>query len=105
MSFRPPVNVEKINEVYLKATCDDSGFLREMSDYFTFEIPNWRFMPQARNRMWDGKIRLFNWHKKQLYLGLLPYVRKFCEDRGVKLSHKEGEFDQEDPIHGIYKHY
>lgn len=93
MSFRPPVNIEKVNEVFLKATCDDSGFLREMSDYFTFEIPNWRFMPQARNRMWDGKIRLFNWHKKHLYLGLLPYVRKFCEDRRVRVSHKEGEFD------------
>ena len=93
MSFSPPVNIEKVNDVYLKATCDDSGFLREMSDYFTFEIPNWRFMPQARNRMWDGKIRLFNWHKKHLYLGLLPYVRKFCEDRNVRVSHKEGDFD------------
>ena len=98
MMFRPPVNIEKINEVFLRATCDDSGFLREMSDYFTFEIPNWRFMPQARNRMWDGKIRLYNWHKKQLYLGLDPYVRKFCEDRNVRVSYKEGDFDKGDIV-------
>tara|TARA_B100000287_G_scaffold160914_1_gene151799 strand:+ start:670 stop:2142 length:1473 start_codon:yes stop_codon:yes gene_type:complete len=90
--YKLPLNIEKINETYLRATCDDSGFLRELSDYFTFEIPNWQFMPQARNRMWDGKIRLFNWHKKLLYLGLLPYVRKFCEDRRVKVSYKEDEF-------------
>ena len=27
--------------------------LKELSTYFTFEVPNAKFMPTVRNRMWD----------------------------------------------------
>ena len=49
--------ISKKNEVYLIVETD-KGVARELSDFFTFEVPGAKFMPQYRNRMWDGKIRL-----------------------------------------------
>ena len=50
---------QKFNEVYLRIKCEPS-VARELSEFFTFEVPNAKFMPSVRNRLWDGKIRLFN---------------------------------------------
>lgn len=72
------VHISKFNEVYLKIDCEP-GIAREMQDYFTYEYPGAKFTPQYRARMWDGKIRLYNMMTKQLYVGLLPYVKDFCE--------------------------
>ena len=36
-------------------------------------------MPLYRNRMWDGKARLYSLYKKELYVGLLPYLKEFAE--------------------------
>ena len=72
------VHISKFNEVYLKVDCEP-GIAREMQDYFTYEYPGAKFTPQYRARMWDGKIRLYNMMSKQLYVGLLPYVKDFCE--------------------------
>ena len=40
-------------------------------------------MPQFRNRVWDGKIRLFSYQTGQIYVGLYPYILKWCEDNQV----------------------
>jgi len=40
-------------------------------------------MPQFRNRVWDGKIRLFSYQTGQIYVGLYPYILKWCEDNKV----------------------
>ena len=53
------MKISKVNEVYLELEVDED-VSRELSDYFTFEVPGAKFMPQYRNRMWDGKIRLFS---------------------------------------------
>ncbi len=57
----------KVHEVYLKVETD-SGIERELADYFTFEVPGHRFMPAYRNKIWDGKIRLFSTHTRELYV-------------------------------------
>ena len=41
-------------------------------------------MPAYRNRVWDGKIRLFSPASGEIYVGLLPYVRQWCSDNGVQ---------------------
>ena len=86
MRYRPPLNIEFLNHAYIRVTCDDNGFLKSLADYFTFDVPNAKFMPQYRKGGWDGKVRLFDWRKKILYAGLLPYVQKFCEDRKTLTS-------------------
>ena len=30
----------------------------ELNDFFTFEVPGFKYMPAYKNKMWDGKIRL-----------------------------------------------
>ena len=69
--------ISKLNEVYLKVETD-SGLARELSDYFTFEVPGARFMPAYRNKIWDGKIRLFSAQTGKIYFGLLTYIEQFC---------------------------
>ena len=71
------MHISKVNEVYLKVETD-SGLARELSDYFTFEVPGARFMPAYRNKMWDGKIRLFSAQTGKIYFGLLTYIEQFC---------------------------
>lgn len=68
------------DEVNVKIECD-RGLAQELSDYFTFEVPGAKFMPSYKNRMWDGKIRLFNTASHTLYKGLITRVKKFCHDR------------------------
>ena len=71
--------VSKKNEVFLKVDTEAST-ARSLSEYFTFEVPGARFMPAYRNRIWDGKIRLFSPATGELYLGLLPYLEKWLEE-------------------------
>ena len=51
--------VDKVNDVYIRIDADQS-ISRELSDYFSFEVPGYKFTPQFRRRVWDGKIRLFH---------------------------------------------
>ena len=71
--------ITKKNEVFLKVDTEAST-ARMLSDYFTFEVPGARFMPAYRNRVWDGKIRLFSPASGELYLGLLPYLKKYLDN-------------------------
>ena len=43
-------------------------------------------MPQVRNKVWDGKIRLFNNRNHTLYYGLINHIAKFCQEREYKLK-------------------
>ena len=72
--------LEKKDEVYLTVDADPS-IQRELSEFFTFYVPGYKFMPAFRNRMWDGKIRMFNQKTKEIYFGLYPYIKAFAEER------------------------
>ena len=54
------MHIFKKNEVYLEIKNLEENQKKELLDFFTFEVPNAKFMPTVRNRMWDGKIRLFS---------------------------------------------
>ena len=71
--------VKKKNEVFLQVEAEPST-ARSLSDFFTFEVPGAKFMPAYRNRIWDGKIRLFSPQNGELYLGLLSYLKKWLDD-------------------------
>ena len=78
------ISVSKFNEVYLRIKCEPA-VARELSEFFTFEVPNAKFMPSVRNRLWDGKIRLFSPGTGKIYFGLLPYVKEFLKGQGYKV--------------------
>lgn len=75
------VKVSKIDDVFMKVDCDD-GLARDLYDFFSYTVPNAKFMPSYRNKFWDGKVRLFSLKTKKIYIGLLPYVDEFCRERG-----------------------
>jgi hypothetical protein len=79
------IEVKQVDAVNLKIDCEKS-IAKEISSFFTFSVPNYQFTPAYKNRLWDGKIRLFNTLTHTLYVGLLDYLFKFAEERGYKLQ-------------------
>ena len=79
------ITVQKLNSVYLHITAE-ADIRRELSDYFSFEVPGYRFTPQFRNRVWDGKIRLYSYATGQLYVGLYPYLVEWCNRKNVDIK-------------------
>jgi superfamily II DNA or RNA helicase len=86
------IEIHPKDEVYVKIDCE-RGIAQELSEYFTFEVPGAKFMPSYRNRVWDGKIRLFSTSNHTIYNGLWRRIEKFCQDR-----------DYECVIHGGLDH-
>ncbi|NBV27409.1 DEAD/DEAH box helicase [bacterium] len=74
------IKIRYYDEVYIKVECERS-MAAELSEYFTFYVPGYKFMPAFRNKLWDGKIRLFNTQNHTLYGGLIDYVKKFAVER------------------------
>ena len=89
------VVISKRNEVYAKVQCD-KAIAQELSDYFTFYVPGYTFVPAYRNKIWDGKIRLLNLQTNQLYLGLIPYIEQFCQERDYTFEYDHTRPDLED---------
>lgn len=82
------IKVFKKDEVFAKIDCE-RHLAKELSEFFTFFVPGYQFTPAFRNRIWDGKIRLFNMQTNQVYLGLVPYLQVFCNEREYELEHIE----------------
>ncbi len=74
------VRITPVNEVYVRVDCEDY-IARELEDRFKFDIPNARFHPKVKAKIWDGKIRLFSFHTRLIYRGLAPYIQEYCEER------------------------
>ena len=77
------VTVIKKDEVYLKIRAEPDVML-ELNDIFTFSVPGAQFTPAFKHKMWDGKIRLLSIHGGELYIGLLPYVKAYCEKNDLE---------------------
>ena len=76
--------IEKINEVYLKVEAEDY-IRRELTDFFKFQVPGHQFMPAFRNRHWNGYVYLFDYRNGQIYAGLYPYIKNWCEENNVHI--------------------
>ena len=79
--------LEKKNDVHLSVDADED-VRRDLGEYFTFSVPGFKFMPQYRNRVWDGKIRLFSYATGQIYTGLYPYILNWCDENNVSVVDK-----------------
>jgi len=86
--------VEKLNEAFIKITADDFGIESELYEYFSFFVPGYKFMPLFRNKIWDGKARLYDIHKKLLQTGLIGYVEKFADINEYKIAYKNDVKEQ-----------
>ena len=55
-------------------------------------------MPEFRNRMWDGKIRLFTLRDKTLPVGLFYHLKEFCSKRDYELVSEGGKYGKPDDM-------
>ena len=85
------IKIKKKNEAFLHITTEAS-IEQELSEHFCFYVPGYKFMPAYKNRMWDGKIRLFDMRKKVLYTGLFEYLKEFAELRNYTIEVEEDAF-------------
>jgi len=90
------IRVEKINNVHLRVYTDP-GVAQEISEFFTFEMPGARFTPQYRAKIWDGKIRMYDLHRKTLYVGLLNYLQNFADRNEYQIEYAN-EINDRDSI-------
>jgi len=85
------LKIEKKNEVFLRIQAEPHIY-QELSDHFTFEVPGAKFMPQYRNKYWDGKIRLFSTATGEIYVGLLDKVAQFCKQYGYEYKFLDNKY-------------
>ena len=89
------IRVWKLNHANLYIDCD-SGIGQELNEFFSFFVPGYKFMPAFRNRMWDGKIRLFNRQTQDLPAGLFYHLQSFCTQRGYILETHKSDYGAPD---------
>lgn len=86
MSFSSnDIKVDVLNASYIQLHCDESQS-QEFSDYFTFDLPEAKYMSNFRRGGrsrggWDGKIRLFDKRNSRLPLGLFSKFKLLCSER------------------------
>ena len=85
------LSVKLNNYSMLNIDCD-RGIAQELSDYFSFFVPGYKFMPAYKNRVWDGKIRLFNSITGELNAGLFAYLQKFARERNYTVGLEESRY-------------
>ncbi len=85
------VTIQKKNEVYLTVECEPH-IKCELSEYFTFEVPNAKFMPQYKKRLWDGTIKLFSPGDGKIYCGLYSYLTEWLNSKGYSYEDKDNEY-------------
>jgi len=83
--------IEKVDDVHVKVHCE-SDIAQELSAYFTFNVPGAKFSPAFRNKVWDGKIRLFSAATHLIYGGLVPYIQQFAKEREYEVDFTDNSF-------------
>ncbi len=61
------IKIRKKNHAMLAISTEPS-IDYELSSHFEWYVPGYKFMPAYKNRIWDGKFRLYNTLKKKYQL-------------------------------------
>lgn len=85
------ITIAKKNEVYLKVEAEEHVH-KELSEHFQFEVPQAKFMPQYRRRVWDGKIRLYSPGTGEIYVGLYEYLCEYLDKKGYEYVIRDSDY-------------
>ena len=85
------IRIRKLNHSIIHVECE-RGVGAELREFFSFYVPGYKFMPAFRNRLWDGKIRLFNQINGQISAGLFPQILTFAEKREYEIEILESDY-------------
>jgi len=92
--------VSKKNEATLDVGCE-IGIRQELTEFFSFFVDGYKYMPSYRNKMWDGKIRIFNGRTSELPVGLYEHLKVFAKDRNYKIKTQKTTFGLPDDSNKI----
>ena len=84
------IRIGLINHANLQIECERS-IAYELIDYFSFYVPGYKYMPAYRNKVWDGKIKLFN-PNSQLPVGLYQHLLQFCKNNNYETELMESKY-------------
>ena len=84
--------VKKVDESTLRYDSDDEGMLYELSDYFSFLTPNYKYDRRFQNHLWDGMIHLCPPKRKTTMFGLYHRIEDFCKERGYGFVDQTEEY-------------
>lgn len=87
--------VTKVDDVHAKVVCD-RGIQYELHEYFSFFAPNYKFHPKFKNKLWDGKLRLYSLKTNFLYIGLLYKLIQFAKEYEYTIHFNSGIFTKSD---------
>ena len=85
------IRIRKLSHANLWVNCD-SGIAQEINEFFSFYVPGYKFMPAFRNKLWDGKIRLFNLLTGELPAGLVYHLKEFAKNRSYLLETESSKY-------------
>ena len=85
------VVISKSNEVFLRINTEPH-IEYELRDHFKFEVEGAKFMPQYRNKYWNGEIHLYDIRSKQIYVGLLDKIVQFCKNYGYSYKFEDNKY-------------
>ena len=81
--------IHKKDDVYFQIECERS-IAKELNEYFSFDVPGAKFMPSFKNRLWDGKIRLFDTRNNQIYVWLsTKLIQKIIQNKSYLQKSKK----------------
>jgi superfamily II DNA or RNA helicase len=89
------IRVRKLNHANLHINCE-SGTAYELNEFFSFYVPGYKFMPMYRNKLWDGKIKLFSVQSGELPAGLYPHLLQFAEQRDYSIEVDDSPYGKPD---------
>ena len=79
------IGVDIIDSVYLRIECDMAQAF-ELKEFFSCYVPNYKYHPKYKARMWDGKVSFFNVHDRTLPIGLLKFLKPFLIKYDYKIN-------------------
>lgn len=79
------IRVQYVSQLHCKLICDND-IARQIWDELSFFVPGYKFMPQYKAGIWDGKIRLLNMRNGLVYKNLLPIVSRWAEGAGYEME-------------------
>ena len=85
--------VKKKNEVYVTIQSPEPHVHHELSDYFSFEVPEAKFLKKnPRYKYWDGTIRLYSPGTGELYGGLMKHLHTWADERQYTIEYEKNDW-------------
>ena len=87
------LSVKKKNEVYVTIQSAEPHVHHELSDYFSFEVPEAKFLKKnPRYKYWDGTIRLYSPGTGELYGGLMKHLHTWADERQYTIEYEKNDW-------------